>query len=315
MNIKQWIAEHLSTIIKCKFNPDNQSGVIYFHRVLAVKDKFYPDDPTVDEFDDLIGMLKTAFHIVPLREIVTGDVLSDKPSIAITFDDGYLDNKTLAAKILNKHNVTATFFIATEGIDNGILWQDKVVESFRQSTAYHLDKMGFSNQGKSSDRITACAEILSRLKRLSPHLRDKEVDLLVSQVKPEFIRLMMKREDIQSLHNAGHTIGAHSVGHDILTTLNDEQASYEILHSKRVLEDIISSSVDIFCYPNGYPIKDFTTKHQEMVKEAGFTSGFSTQDGGISKRSNRYSMPRFLPHRKGALMRTLSSAKIMGESM
>ncbi|MBK8368015.1 MAG: polysaccharide deacetylase family protein [Bacteroidetes bacterium] len=49
-----------------------------------------------------------------------------KKRIAITFDDGYLNNYTVAFPILKKHNIPATLYITTESfeIKDYCLWPE-----------------------------------------------------------------------------------------------------------------------------------------------------------------------------------------------
>lgn len=74
-------------------------------------------------------------------------------------------------------------------------------------------------------------------------------------------------EQIRALGEV-HEIGAHTVHHEHLTTLDDAEAGYEIAESKRVLEDVLQKPVTSFCYPAG----KYTARHVEMVREAGFTN-------------------------------------------
>ena len=75
------------------------------------------------EFKAQMAYLKThAFNVVPLTKIVDalqyGEKLPPK-TVALTFDDGYKDNYTVAYPILKQYNFPATLFIYPHYISNG----------------------------------------------------------------------------------------------------------------------------------------------------------------------------------------------------
>ena len=101
---------------------------------------------------------------------------------------------------------------------------------------------------------------------------------------------------IRTMHNAGMTIGAHTVNHPILLNESDSVARTEIAESKIQLESIIGEEVHYFAYPNGKYKLDFDNVHIDMVRELGFKAAFST-DWGIAKLdlSSKYRLRRFTP--------------------
>src|SRR5581483_9499448 len=52
-------------------------------------------------------------------------------ALAVTFDDGYADNAVAALPILARYGVPATFFIATDFVGGGRMWNDTVIEAVR----------------------------------------------------------------------------------------------------------------------------------------------------------------------------------------
>ena len=152
------------------------------------------------------------------------------------------------------------------------------------------------------------------MKFLHYNEREALIAELFTSFYPILQREMMDERMVRELFEAGHEIGAHTVSHEILSTLSDDDALYQIARSKHDLEAVTGNSIRYFCYPNGLPGRDFTVAHEEMVRSIGFEAGFSTRDGGVSAQTNPMSIPRFLPYRKSPLMRTLSTAKIMGET-
>lgn len=68
-------------------------------------------------------------------------------------------------------------------------------------------------------------------------------------------------------------IGAHSLTHRRLDCLDREEARNEIEGSKAYLEDVLSRSVNMFCYPGGY----YSLDTVDIVREAGFVGARTTE--------------------------------------
>lgn len=90
------------------------AAVVEFHRV---NDNTSPGamDCSSDQFIEYCRFFRGHFSVVPLREVVTkleqGLPLSGE--LAITFDDGYRDNAAVAAPILKRMGLHATFFVVS----------------------------------------------------------------------------------------------------------------------------------------------------------------------------------------------------------
>ncbi len=91
--------------------------IVAFHRV---NDQTAGDALTVScrSFARFCAFFKRHYEVLPLGEMVAridrGESIGG--SLAITFDDGYLDNYTVAAPILRHHALPATFFITSQFI-------------------------------------------------------------------------------------------------------------------------------------------------------------------------------------------------------
>jgi len=100
--------------------------VVAFHRV---SDTIPEDDLTRSsrDFDRFCRFFSNNFDVVTLAEFIArleaGKSIGE--TLAITFDDGYLDNYEVAAPILHRGGLPATFFIATRFIGSATVpWWD-----------------------------------------------------------------------------------------------------------------------------------------------------------------------------------------------
>ena len=85
--------------------------------------------------------VKRTFNVIPLREGVAGLKAGRLPAraLSITFDDGYANNESIAAPILARLGLHATFFIATGFLDGGRMFNDTIIETVRAARGTELD--------------------------------------------------------------------------------------------------------------------------------------------------------------------------------
>jgi peptidoglycan/xylan/chitin deacetylase (PgdA/CDA1 family) len=92
----------------------DRTVIFLYHRV---NDR-YRDAVTIgiEQFATHIRYLRDHYDIVTIEDLIDARDEHRGPKIAVTFDDGYLDNYQNAAPILVKYGVPATFFISTDHI-------------------------------------------------------------------------------------------------------------------------------------------------------------------------------------------------------
>ena len=286
-------------------SPAGQRGrlsILIFHRVLAKPDSLCPDLPASGDFESQMRWVRSWFNVLPLGPAIDMLYAGTIPSraLAITFDDGYADNEQLAAPILKRLGMTATFFVSTGFLGGGCMWNDQVIEAIRGNEFQWIDltPMGLARYPLTSPaaRRQAVASVLTAIKHLDPARRQSVTESIVAAAggKPS-PALMMQPEQLRRLRALGMDIGAHTVTHPILTRVNPAAAADEMSRSKRELEQILDETVKLFAYPNGVPEQDYATEHTAMARECGFSAAVSTAWGAASMRSDRYQLPRFTP--------------------
>jgi peptidoglycan/xylan/chitin deacetylase (PgdA/CDA1 family) len=277
-------------------------SILTFHRLLSQPDPIFPGEPTAQRFDALLSHIKTTFTVLPLSVAVSRlyDGTIPARALAITFDDGYANNLTVAVPILRKHKLPATVFVASGYLDGGCMWNDHIIEAFRSTERTEIDltrlALGRHTLESIDGRRAAIDHVLQKVKYFPATQREcvaREVLHAAEVAAPT--GLMLSRDSLRSLSIAGVEIGAHTVSHPILTKIERDRAWAEIHEGKRDLEKLLDRAVPLFAYPNGKPGQDYTSMHVQMVREAGFTAAVTTAWGAASRTSDPLQLPRFTP--------------------
>lgn len=276
--------------------------VLIFHRVFPKPDPLFPEEMDADRFCDTIIWLRKFCHIISPDEAVMGLAAGTLPAGAacVTFDDGYADNCTVAVPILERLGVKAAFFIATDFLDGGRMWNDTLIEAVRICSKDKLDLSGIGlgcyDLSDLASRRRAVAEIVLGLKYRIP----KERALLVEEVAklaggklPS--DLMLSSEQVKEMRRKGMVIGAHTCSHPILANLQQDEVRREILGSKARLEQILQEDIRLFAYPNGKPNSDYRQADAAVVRSLGFDAAFTTAWGVAEPGQDLMQIPRFTP--------------------
>ncbi len=289
--------------------PRARLTVLIFHRVLPEPDHLFPDEMHARRFDELLGWVKSWFNVLPLdaaaRQLAAG--LLPARAAALTFDDGYADNVTVALPLLRRHGLPCSFFVATDFLNGGRMWNDSLVEAVRGSPLASLDLRGLqSEQGQdlglvpvqtTAEKRQAIPRLLSAMKYLHPAerlLRVAAVAERAETVLPD--NLMMNTAQLRELRAHGMQVGGHTASHPILARLSAAEAADEIARGKAKLERLVDERIGLFAYPNGKPGEDYLpARDPGLVRELGFEAAVTTQWGAARKSGDLFELPRFTP--------------------
>lgn len=281
-------------------------SILIFHRILAAPDALLPDELDALGFDAICGWLRRWFNVLPLdeavRQLAAGDLAAR--ALSITFDDGYADNHNVALPILARHGMCATFFVATGFLDGGRMFNDTLIEAVRRTPHATLDLSGVHAAGLCDNyrvgdtpaKREAIDAIIAAVKYLPQAQRDDVVAAIAARSAARLPDdLMMRSDQVLSLHRAGMQIGAHTVSHPILAQMAPDEARREIAESRRTLEAVTGARIGLFAYPNGRPERDYGPVHAAMVRDLGFDAAVCTAPGAADLRCDRFQLPRFTP--------------------
>jgi peptidoglycan/xylan/chitin deacetylase (PgdA/CDA1 family) len=277
-------------------------SALIFHRVLPQADPLFPDEIDAARFDQICAWLKAWFNVLPLDEAVACLRAGTLPSRAacITFDDGYADNCQIALPILQRHGLTATFFIATGFLNGGRMWNDTLIETVRARQGTHLDAscaglgtLPLETVAQSRQAIDA---LIRKVKYLDIAERIKVTQALAEEaaVDPPN-NMMMNSAEVKTLRHAGMQIGAHTVSHPILARLSDTAARQEINDSRAFLQDLLGERIGLFAYPNGKPGEDYSPQTVDVVRQLDFDAAVSTTWGTTKTGDDLLQIRRFTP--------------------
>jgi peptidoglycan/xylan/chitin deacetylase (PgdA/CDA1 family) len=277
--------------------------VLMYHSVADKSAVGFIDPPNhldAAHFERQMEYLSKYRHVISLGELVqhlTAGKALPAGSVCITFDDGYLDNLTVAAPILAKYSLPATLYLPTAYIDRAEThWADVLHQSFTFRTKNVLTIPALGLRADISKAGECVAAYRSLHGPLLVSLYDERQALLAEvqrqlepKVKPP--RLTMNWDDVRRLQKDYplFSIGGHSQNHIDLHAHGGEQALNEINGCMNDIRRELSATPEHFSFPYARWSKESRT----MVVQAGWASAVA--DGGsfrISAGADQYGIAR-----------------------
>jgi peptidoglycan/xylan/chitin deacetylase (PgdA/CDA1 family) len=279
--------------------------ILRSHRVIPADEPVAPYRMGigVDLFASQMGWLAEHGRIVALEEFLCWKDSGKTPPqdlYVLTFDDGYRDNLTHAAPILERHGMQATFYIAAACLTERMpFWPEVLSQVVRLTSARSraLDVDGVATVlelGTPEHRVETCLAAIDRLRKMPAERIAAEVARIseVLQVDPDRARdatpPVMSAADLRALVAKGHTIGSHTVSHPYLAAEPAAQQREEIEESRRMLEEAVRAPVLDFCYPGG----GYTATTRDIVAAAGYRSATTSDLGIAGPQDDPFRLPR-----------------------
>jgi peptidoglycan/xylan/chitin deacetylase (PgdA/CDA1 family) len=256
------------------------------------------DDPLV--FEHQMRFLAAKRRVVSLAELAAaleaGRTL-EPGSVAITFDDGYVDNYTVAAPILARLGLPATFFLATGYVDRGLpQWIDELWSIFRARTAHAVALGGVAyDLRRQRDVDAAYARIRGLLLADDLDGRDRLLAALKVQLAPAAAppRLTLNWREVRELlaMHRGFDVGVHTREHVALPRLGSERIRAELGRCVRDVRERAGVEPAFFSFPYGQSSRAARQQVAAMFRAAVVTTPAALVHGG----TDRFAMPRTPP--------------------
>lgn len=247
-----------------------------------------------------LNLLRRVTTIVPLRSALL-DLRAGRPlpprALAVTFDDGYRDNLTIAGPMLRRMGIPATCFLVP-GILSGEVapWWERLGWAFRRARADRLTWEQHDWSLADGGRRAAFKDVSALLKRRNRAAREASMDELVGLLDPagEY------RSDQQFLDWDGARalgeymeLGSHTMYHCIMSEETAPAQQADLADSRAQLSERLGGSFDVLAYPNGTRA-DYDDATLEGAAAAGYEFAVTTQGGWNTEDTPRFEIRRWV---------------------
>jgi peptidoglycan/xylan/chitin deacetylase (PgdA/CDA1 family) len=223
-----------------------------------------------------------------------------KKCAVLTFDDSLKSHYALTVPLLNEFNINGTFYISTQVIERQKpYWWRRLENAFENRKRNSLDIHFLSKYTlylNAANDKTILAQIKNKLKWTDSEQVNSIVESVESQLEVSFEETLIKDpfaqilswSDIIAMHNAGMTIGNHTVTHANLKKLSGEKMHFELDQSKQAIKEHCGIETLHFAYPYGY----FSEETKREIKKIGYSSAVTTMPGWSDKMTDLFALPR-----------------------
>lgn len=208
-----------------------------------------------------------------------------RPLALITFDDGYIDNYTIAYPILRSLGLSAVFFLPTAFIGARLVpWWDQIAWSIRHARRTAFTLTDCTAELSTVENVEATIRNVLRWVKARPQapMADKIAEVAeacgVTADAAAAEPLFLNWDEARAMHAAGMDIGSHTHTHSILSHLNAADQERELRQSRGILEDELDAPIDAVAYPVGRSTC-YSAATLACARAAGYRLGFNYSHG------------------------------------
>ena len=284
--------------------------VAFYHRVVT------DGSMNVDSFDIESGISASVFekqmrfllrHFTPVKASQAQIASNNTMQFAVTLDDGYEDNYLVAAPILKKLGIPATFYVVSDfvGTDR-LFWWEQIADMMHKSERTELNLLDAMPSLRNPDEILPlrnnderdyaygqlCAHIRNGLHADIPMHMKNVSDYLGIQIREEGRQYnLMDWTQLKELARQGFDIGCHTATHCNVIGANEAMLKDELINSVNVLENHLDSPIESFAYPYGLFEKSSKLVADALAK-TNCIAAYTIEQGVVEAGSPAFELPR-----------------------
>ena len=239
-----------------------------------------------------------------LSDLINSKTKPKRPFIAITIDDGYLDNYTQALPVFERQQVPFAIFIATDFIDRkAILWWD-ILEDL-------ILKNNFIKMGGDSYQCQTFQEkwnvfrtlrekiLLFNQTKIKEELKEAFSFYDIDWYEPVRQQAMTWEQVREISQHPLCTIGGHTTSHLALNKLCDKDFRKDIADGVTKLQSATRKPIHHFAYPYGSP-NEIGQREYNLISEFNFKTVFTAYGGCITEKNKHQitHLPRVYLHQR-----------------
>jgi len=283
--------------------------ILGYHRIADVTQDTYEVCVSPEHFAEHVEVVRKYANPISLSRLVHYLKNGSLPpkSVAVTFDDGYVDNLYNAKPVLEKYDIPATVFVCS-GYAGKEFWWDELNRLVMSSQAelhalrlqvgenrFRWEQPDGSPEAKGLEVRNMFRHALYYfllplgIEDLNEAMKIIRIWSGLSTNEISFPRGMNHQELLQLVDGGLLELGAHTRNHPMLPQISLDRQKDEIISSKRDLEELLGKHIDGFAYPNGRATADA----KRIVREAGFTYACTSLHDVVRPGRDMYELTRF----------------------
>ena len=296
--------------------------IVMYHYVRQIKGSKYPNIKGLEfeNFKKQINFFSKKFNIIShneFLEIIKSKKIPKKPSIMLTFDDGFIDHYKYVFQHLRQKRISACFYPPIQVVENKtILDVNKIhfileKEQNRKKILKEIDNLLIKKNKKTINQLD-----LNKIKYLNDLYDDKETTLIkrllqyylpfddrnyiINELFKKIINISfenfakeiyMNADHLKEMYSEGMTFGSHGYHHVYWEFLDKNKQEEELINSIKFYKKLNFNTDNIsVCYPYG-SYNDITI---DILREKNISFALSTHVGDVNKSNifEKYKLPR-----------------------
>ena len=250
---------------------------------------------------------RKGFHFISLDQL--SDIIltvrkPERPFIAITLDDGYLDNYTQALPVFERQQVPFAIFIATDFIDRkAILWWDILEDLILKNNSIKMGGDSYQCQTFQEKwnvfRILREKILLFDQTKIKEELKEAFSFYDIDWYEPVRRQTMTWEQVREISQHPLCTIGGHTASHLALNKLGDKEFRQDVADGVNKLQFAIGKPILHFAYPYGSP-NEIGQREYNLISEFNFKTVFTAYGGCITEKNKHQitHLPRVYLHQR-----------------